>query len=60
MRLDKAIEIKLHWQRNNYPPPLAEEMYADLISTEALKRIVYLRLDMDTPHWMTLPGETEE
>lgn len=27
---------------------------------EAGKRIVYLRKDMDCPHWMTLPGETKE
>ncbi len=30
------------------------------LSKEALKGIVYLRKVRDTPHWMTLPGETEE
>jgi len=30
------------------------------LGIEGLKRIVYLRLDMDCPHWMTLPGETKE
>ncbi|MBA7575252.1 hypothetical protein ES708_17073 [subsurface metagenome] len=35
MTLDKAIEIKELRRRNNYPPPRADEMYADLISIEA-------------------------
>ena len=27
------------------------------LGKEALERIVYLRKDMDCPHWMTLPSE---
>ena len=60
MTLDKAIEIKLQWRKDGYPPALADEMNADMLSIEALKRIVYLRKDMDCPYWMTLPGEDPE
>lgn len=60
MTLAQAIEIKLQWRKDNYPPPLSDEMNADMLSIEAIRRIAYLRKDMDCPHWMTLPGETEE
>lgn len=60
MTLEKAIEIQtIHNDHNpNYTDKEREE--AHQLGIEALKRIVYLRLDMDTPHWMTLPGEIKE
>ncbi|MBA7622919.1 hypothetical protein ES703_30306 [subsurface metagenome] len=60
MKIEKAIEIKLQWRKDNYPPPLADEMNADMMSIEALKRI-YSQYDPD--HQMMrilLPGETLE
>jgi len=60
LKIEKAIEIKLQWRKDNYPPPLADEMNADMMSIEALKRI-YSQYDPD--HQMMrilLPGETLE
>ncbi len=60
MTLEKAIEIKLQWRKDNYPPPLADEMNADMLSIEALKarkrdrELGYVDLDD------LLPGETKD
>ena len=62
--IDKAIEIKLQWRKDNYPPPLADEMNADMLSIEALRYIENTRNLMShylpTPHPPLLPGETNE
>jgi len=60
MNIDEAIEIKSREGEEflNTDPDKFDE--ADRSSVEALKRIVYLRKDMDCPHWMTLPGETKD
>jgi len=60
MKLEKAIEIKLQWRKDNYPPPLADEMNADMLSIEALKRLKYCRDYNEDPTANPLPGETEE
>lgn len=60
MKIEKAIEIKLQWRKDNYPPPLADELNADMLSIEALKfrkgekEAGYL--DPDD----LLPGETKD
>ncbi len=60
MTIDEAI-IDLSIQRG-VKQALGKKREAEAIrlGIEALERIVYLRKDMDCPHWMTLPGETEE
>lgn len=56
--LEKAIEIKLQWRKDNYPPPLADQMNADMLSIEAMKRIRRQRsLTIPIPQ-PPLPGET--
>ena len=60
MKLEKAIDIKLLWRKNNYPPPLADEMNADMLSIEALKAWIEARKDPDFTIAPVLPGETEE
>ncbi|MBA7594300.1 hypothetical protein ES703_01241 [subsurface metagenome] len=60
MKLEKAIEIKVQWRKDNYPPPLADEMNADTLSIEALKRIQYLRFHGYQSDNLTLPGETDD
>jgi len=59
MTLDKAIEIKLQWRKDNYPPALADEIDADNISIEALKRVAKMRTYKPTPPGLLLPGETQ-
>ena len=60
MTLDKGIEIKLQWRKDNYPTPLADEMNADMLSIEALKRIQKGRATLKYPFTdRLLPGETE-
>jgi len=60
MTLDKAIEIKVQWRKDNYPTPLADEMNADMLSIEALRRIQKGRADLKWPFVdRPLPGETE-
>ncbi len=60
MTLDKAIEIKVQWRKDNYPTPLADEMNADMLSIEALKRIQKGRAILKYPFTdRLLPGETE-
>ncbi len=60
MKISKAIEIKLQWRKDGYPTPLADEMNADMMSIEALKRCKE-RSDRfpNLPH-LRLPGETPE
>jgi len=60
MNIDKAIEIKLQWRKDNYPPPLADEMNADMISIEALKAYKLFRENHPLWKFDLLPGETEE
>ena len=60
MKPDEAItdlSIQLEVKRK-----LGKDHQADALKLgiEGLERIVYLRKDMDCPHWMTLPSETEE
>ncbi len=60
MKLEKAIEIKLQWRKDNYPPTLADEMNADMLSIEALKAVKSIRVN---GYWSangSLPGETKE
>jgi len=60
MNIDKAIEIKLQWRKDNYPPALADEMNADMLSIEALKALKEHR-DLDICFaCKPLPGETKE
>ena len=60
MTLQEAIEIKLQWRKNNYPPALPDEMNADMLSIEALKRVASQRKQI--PPWTGKPllGETED
>ncbi|MBA7493224.1 hypothetical protein ES702_03790 [subsurface metagenome] len=60
MNIPKAIEIKLQWRKDNYPPPLADEMNADMLSIEALYQVRESRFDPSTWEPKLLPGETEE
>jgi len=59
MKIDKAIEIKIQWRKNNYPPPLADEMNADMLSIEALREVKMARFGGPTLEGELLPGETE-
>lgn len=57
MNPPKAIEILYdlaYRQTISFEPDYRD---AIKLGREALKHIVYLRKDMDCPHWMTLPGE---
>ena len=60
MTLDKAIEIKLQWRKDNYPTPLADEMNADMLSIEALKGIKAVRQLHPELSPFPLPGETKD
>jgi len=60
MTIDEAIEMLKDMSLDNTGRLALEELDAIQLGIEALKRIVYLRKDMDCPHWMTLQGETEE
>jgi len=60
MTLDEAIEIKLRWRKDNYPPPLADEMNADMLSIEALKRVRFSRDTNEAFYKLPLPGETRD
>ena len=60
MNIDKAIEIKLQWRKDGYPPALADEMNADMLSIEALKLLKELRLVITVPRIAILPGETKD
>lgn len=60
MTIDEAIKIKLQWRKDNYTPPLADEMNADMLSIEALKRYRHLRSSRVFLDCEMLPGETEE
>ena len=57
MKIEKAIEIKLQWRKDNYPPPLADEMNADMLSIEALKAIRDYRNRTHPGLPYKLPGE---
>jgi len=58
MKLEKAIEIKLQWRKDNYPTPLADEMNADLLSIEALRVFSELAPMFRVAPFGLLPGET--
>ncbi|GAI09533.1 unnamed protein product [marine sediment metagenome] len=58
MKLEEAIEIKLQWRKDNYPPALPDEMNADMLSIEAMKRVKYYQKLWDAWHLGPLPGET--
>ncbi|MBA7588193.1 hypothetical protein ES708_30244 [subsurface metagenome] len=60
MTIDQAIKILTINNDHNPDFTDAERQEAHQLGIEALKRIVYLRLDMDCPHWMTLPSETTD
>lgn len=60
MTLTKAIEIKLAWRKDNYPPPLADEMNADMLSIEALRFVQTARRRGVRYATFPIPGETEE
>ncbi len=59
MKIDEAIEVNQSLLDGTYDHRDDTMGKALQLGIEALKRIVYLRLDMDCPHWMTLPSETE-
>jgi len=60
MNIDKAITIKRIWIDSGYAPPGPNEVEADNMSIEALKREKAHRQGgiISTPY--LLPGETEE
>jgi len=58
--IDEAIEIKERWKKANYPPPLADEINADNLSIEALKKIDYLHVTKVLGEDELLPGETKD
>jgi len=60
MKLEKAIEIKLQWRKDNYPPALADEMNADMLSIKALEWIEICRREMSGVYPRLLPGETKD
>jgi len=60
MNINKAIEIKLRWRKDNYPPALPDEMNADMLSIEALRIVTELRQRFSKMCLGRLPGETEE
>ena len=60
MTLEEAIEIKLKWRKDNYPPALPDEMNADMLSIEALKWWKAHRLASPDCYIDKLPGETED
>lgn len=60
MNIDDAIKIKIKWRKDNYPPPLADEMNADMLSIEALNRLRRDRAKGDIHPNDSLPGETKE
>jgi len=59
MTAEEAIEIKLQWRKDNYPPALADEMNADMLSIEALKRHQNRAHITFAGMMEPLPGETE-
>ena len=59
MTIDEAIKIKLQWRKDNYPPALPDEMNADMLSIEALKRVKSARVSLYSRYSHFLPGETE-
>lgn len=60
MNLAKAIEIKLQWRKDNYPPALPDEMNADMLSIKALERCKYIAEHTDRWSGVLLPGETKD
>lgn len=59
MNIPKAIELNEESERSLRDHKFIDHADAIKLGNQALKRIVYLRKDMDCPHWMTLPGETD-
>lgn len=57
MTLAEAIEIKLHWKKANYPTALEAERKADMLSIEALRRLVNNRKSLVKKDYTPLPGE---
>lgn len=60
MNIERAIEIKLQWRKDNYPPALPDEMNADMLSIEALKRLKEHREEHIDITFRALPRETED
>jgi len=60
MNIKRAIEIKLQWRKDNYPPALSDEMNADMLSIEALKRCKTLEDNSRLWAAKPLPGETKD
>jgi len=60
VNIEKAIEIKLQWRKDNYPPALADEMNADMLSIKALKWFKEWRAPQYPAPYIRLPGETED
>jgi len=58
--IDEAIKVleKERKEHHSFSTDIIGK--AEQLGIEALKRIVYLRKDMDCPHYMQLPGETDE
>lgn len=59
MTIDEAIRTLDDWSRDNYPPPLADEINALHLGIEALKRIQSMRKDIVRLGYPLLPGETK-
>ncbi len=60
MTITEAIQIKLLWRKGKYPPPLANEMNADDLSIEALKRCKWHKDEHLPGFYEPLPGETKD
>lgn len=60
MNIPEAKEVLARDRNDHHSFPTDIIGQAEQLAIEALARIVYLRKDMDCPHYMTLPSETEE
>ena len=60
MTIYEAIKFKLQWRKDNYPPPLADEINADNLSIEALEFVASWNEKQLPQHQIRLSGETKE
>ena len=60
MTLSKAIEIKEAYLRGDLPADPLDEILADRLSIEALKRVKWHKEQHLSGYYEPLPGETEE
>ena len=60
MKIEQAIDRNEELKGELITEGRLEKAVSVQLAIEALKRILYLRKDMDCPHYLTLPGETSE